>query len=117
MRSLNTHLYPGARLLPSQPAEPEFKPGDILTITFSDTVQAKAEVIGTSENIARISVAGYRTKRGAAIVSKTWFIRKVVPIRGSVCYLVVGRAFSSPATAPPGSRAAGRESRRAASGR
>jgi hypothetical protein len=93
MRSLNTHLYPGARLLHSELGEPEFKPGDVLTITFSDTIQTNAEVIGAAKDLARISVGGYRTKRGATIVSKNWFIRKVAPVIGFACYSVIGRAY------------------------
>jgi hypothetical protein len=93
MRSLNTHLYPGARLLHSQPVKSELKPGDALSITFSDTVQTNAEVIGAEENLAKISVDGYRTRRGATIVPKQWFIRKVAPVGGFVCYSVIGRAY------------------------
>jgi hypothetical protein len=61
MRSLNTHLYSGARLLHSVPGDLKLKPGDILMITFSDMNRASAEVTGSGEDIARISVDGYRT--------------------------------------------------------
>jgi hypothetical protein len=93
MRSLNTHLYQGARLLHSEPGDLEFKPGDVLTITFSDTIQTNAEVIGAAEDLAKVSVDSYRTRRGATIVSKKWFIRKVAPVGRSVCYSVIGRAY------------------------
>jgi len=93
MFTLNTHLYPGARLSHSQTSELEFKEGDVLTITFSDTIQTRAEVVGASENVARIKVAGYRTRKGATIAAKSWFIRKVVTAHGSAIYSVIGRAY------------------------
>jgi hypothetical protein len=93
MRSPNTHLYPGARLVHSAPGQPKLKPGDILMITFSDWVRVSAEVIGSEAEIARIGVDGYRTKSGAAIAPKNWFIRRSDPVRGSACYSVIGRAY------------------------
>jgi hypothetical protein len=93
MLSLNTHLYPGARMMHSERCEGGFKSGDILAITFSDAIRTNAEVIGAEEDVARISVDSYRTKRGATIVSKNWFIRRVVPAGGSVYYSVIGRAY------------------------
>jgi len=64
-----------------------------MTITFSDKIQTNAEVIGSAEDLAKISVDGYQTRRGATIASKNWFIRKVAPVGGSVCYSVIGRAY------------------------
>lgn len=64
-----------------------------MTIIFSDTIQTNAEVIGAAEDLAKGSVDGYRTRRGATIASKKWFIRKVAPVGGSVCYSVNGRAY------------------------
>lgn len=90
---MSTHLYPGARLAYSQMGEPEFEPGDVLEITFSDTMRTTAKVIGATEDIARIGVAGYRTRRGAVIVSKNWFIRKAGMTQGSAWYSVIGRAY------------------------
>jgi hypothetical protein len=93
MRSLNTHLYPGARLLHSSTEEPELKSGDILVITFSDKIRTSAEVIAAEEKIARIKVNGYQTQHGTAIVSKTWFMRRIDPTQGSAYYVIIGRAY------------------------
>lgn len=93
MRSPNTHLYPGARLVHRVPGEAKLKAGDTLAITFSDLVRVNAEVIGSEADIARIGVDGYCTKGGAAIAPKTWFIRRCELVAGSACYAVIGRAY------------------------
>jgi|MudIll2142460700_1097286.scaffolds.fasta_scaffold714149_1 hypothetical protein len=95
MRSLNTHLFPGARLLHSSPEEPELKSGDILVITFSDMIRTSAEVIAAEAKIARIKVDGYQTEHGTTIISKTWFMRRIDPVQGSACYSIMGRAYES----------------------
>lgn len=97
MRSLNTHLYPGARLLHTLPGEPEIKPGDILAITFSDMIRANAEVIAAEARIASIKVDDYRTQNGTIIVSKTWFMRRADKVRGSTCYSIMGRVYDGSA--------------------
>ena len=93
MRCTNTHLYPGARLVYARPGEPKLRAGDLLSITFSDAIRTRAEVVGSEAEIARVAVDDYRTKSGAPIEPKTWFIRRIEPVAGSACYAVIGRAY------------------------
>src|SRR5512143_237276 len=97
MRTLHTHLYPGARLLhrvtsnPQAPA-PGLQTGDVLFIEFADMSMTCADVMKVAENQIWLKVDGYRTKHGTRIAVKTWVIQAADPLHDSPSYRVSGRA-------------------------
>lgn len=71
LAATNTHLYPGARLLPRDGLDAPRR-GDAVSIEFADQAVAAGKVLAAAATTAVIEVAPYRTMRGTAITRKVW---------------------------------------------
>lgn len=71
LAATNTHLYPGARLLPRDGLDPPRR-GDAVWIEFADQAVAVGKVLAAATTTSVIEVAPYRTTRGTAIARKVW---------------------------------------------
>jgi hypothetical protein len=91
MRTLSSHLYPGALLLYRRTTEAEIRPGDILHIEFADMSLTNADVVAADGDQLMIRVEGYRTLYGTKIDTKVWMIQHAQPVHDSLCYRVTGR--------------------------
>lgn len=69
----NTHLYPGALLRSlDPPSEARLSPGDEWLVEFSDGVLASGQVREVEPGMAILQMPTHRTRRGAAVVARTW---------------------------------------------
>ncbi len=88
VHATNTHLYRGARLLASIPAEELGSGPRGLRIVFQDGVDVPAELLQSDTGELAIDVPEYRTAAGSTITTRLWHV--TIDELEDGCAIVVG---------------------------
>lgn len=105
LRAPSSHLYPGARLRPTDVAtanevERRAEVGGDAILLFADGVEAMAHLRRDRDGTLALHIAAYITARGTFISARNWRIRSVEPDRDGL-ELRLGLRLPSP---PPDAR-------------